>query len=87
MIAAICTRNRPSTMKRRGVGGREGSHGTRHGRLAGQRAAASENDALEAMLKRLRDASAGIAPATPRTLREFADEYLALRRRPRQAVA
>jgi integrase len=36
----------------------------------------SENDALEAMLKRQRDAEAGIAPAVARTLRELADEYL-----------
>jgi integrase len=35
-----------------------------------------ENDALEAMLKRQRDAGAGIMPAAPRTLRELADEYL-----------
>src|SRR5262249_59600696 len=36
----------------------------------------SENDALDAMLKRQRDAAAGIAPAVPRTLRELADEHL-----------
>jgi integrase len=37
---------------------------------------ACENEALEELLKRQRDAEAGIVPAAPRTLRELADEYL-----------